>query len=113
MYTLRAGPTLETAAECRALRTLGADVVGMSTAYETVVARAVGLRVLCLSLVTNMCDLSPEPDADATHETPCVPHAAAVAAPQATDDLLNEVIVTGQRAAGRMALIIGCLVERL
>ena len=64
MYTLRAGPTFEKAAECRALRKLGGDVVGMSTAYETVVARAVGLRVLCISLVTNLQNLSPEPIKD-------------------------------------------------
>ena len=116
MYTLRAGPTFETAAECRALRTLGGDVVGMSTAYETVVARAVGLRVLCISLVTNMQELNSEPDAtpepaapakETPHEPRTVMHA------EAENVLVKEVFVEGQRAAERIALLIGRFLERL
>jgi purine-nucleoside phosphorylase len=48
------GPQYETPAEIRMLRTLGADLVGMSTVKETIAARAAGLEVLGLSLVTNM-----------------------------------------------------------
>jgi purine-nucleoside phosphorylase len=48
------GPQYETPAEIRMLRTLGADLVGMSTVKETIAARAGGLEVLGLSLVTNM-----------------------------------------------------------
>lgn len=47
------GPAFETPAEVRYLRAAGADVVGMSTVHEVIAARALGLRVLGLSLVTN------------------------------------------------------------
>jgi len=47
------GPAYETPAEIRMLRRLGADLVGMSTVHEVAVARAAGLRVAVLSLVTN------------------------------------------------------------
>jgi purine-nucleoside phosphorylase len=48
------GPSYETPAEIRALRTLGADLVGMSTAPEVIAARQMGLKVLAISCVTNM-----------------------------------------------------------
>ena len=53
VYAALPGPHYETPAEIRMLRTLGADLVGMSTALEAVAARAEGLEVLALSLVTN------------------------------------------------------------
>jgi purine-nucleoside phosphorylase len=49
------GPTFETAAETRYLRTIGADVVGMSTVQEVIAARACGCHVLALSFVSNLC----------------------------------------------------------
>ncbi|KZP21294.1 purine and uridine phosphorylase, partial [Athelia psychrophila] len=52
-YAWVSGPTYETPAEGRFLRAAGADVVGMSTVPEVVVARAEGMEVLVLSLVTN------------------------------------------------------------
>jgi len=52
-YAWVSGPTYETAAEGRYLRNAGADVVGMSTVPEVVVAREEGMQVLVLSLVTN------------------------------------------------------------
>jgi purine-nucleoside phosphorylase len=48
------GPHFETPAEIRAIATLGADMVGMSTVLETIAARHLGMRVLALSLATNL-----------------------------------------------------------
>lgn len=54
VYAQLPGPHYETPAEIRMLRTLGADLVGMSTVHETIAARAAGAEVLGVSLVTNL-----------------------------------------------------------
>jgi len=59
VYAFVAGPTYETRAECRMLHSLGADMVGMSTVPEIIVARHSGIKILALSLVTNNAVLQP------------------------------------------------------
>jgi purine-nucleoside phosphorylase len=54
VYVANTGPTYETPAEIRALRTLGGDAVGMSTVPEVIVARHANLKVLGLSCISNM-----------------------------------------------------------
>jgi purine-nucleoside phosphorylase len=53
VYMWRSGPSFETPAEIQVARMLGADLVGMSTVPEVIMARHLGLRVLAISMVTN------------------------------------------------------------
>ena len=80
VYVAVVGPNLETRAEYRFLRQIGADVVGMSTVPETVVARHMGLRVMAVSVVTDECF----PDALAPVTLADVLAAAAEAEPKLT-----------------------------
>jgi purine-nucleoside phosphorylase len=90
VYAGLPGPHYETPAEIRMLRTLGADLVGMSTVWETIAARHLGLEVLGLSLVTNLAaGLSGLP----------LDHA--------------EVLEAGRRSAEQMGTLLAEVVDRL
>jgi len=84
------GPQYETPAEIWMLRTLGADLVGMSTVHETIAARAAGAQVLAVSLVTNL--------------------AAGMTGQPLSHD---EVLETGRQSATRAGSLLAGVVSRL
>jgi purine-nucleoside phosphorylase len=90
VYLAVLGPSFETPAEIRAFRTLGADLVGMSTVHEVIVARHMGLEVLGLSLVTNMA-------AGVTGET--IDH--------------EEVMEIGRRVEGQFTSLLTALIPKI
>jgi purine-nucleoside phosphorylase len=90
VYAWMLGPQFETPAEIRMLRALGASAVGMSTVPETILARHAGLKVLALSLITNLAaGMDAEP----------LSHAQTLAAAQAA----------GDRAAGLLEALVPAL----
>jgi len=91
VYVAVTGPNLETRAEYRFLRGIGADVVGMSTVPEVIVAVHAGLEVLGLSVVTDMC----LPDA---LEVATVDKILAVA--RSAEPKLSAIITAAVRSAG-------------
>ena len=94
VFVAVAGPNLETRAEYRFLRTIGADVVGMSTVPEVIVAVHCGLRVVGFSVITDMCL------ADALHPAN-VEHiiaTAAAAEPRLTKLVLG--VLAGEKRKG-------------
>jgi purine-nucleoside phosphorylase len=90
VYVGELGPSYETRAEVQMLIRLGADAVGMSTVPEVIVARALGMRVLGFSCITNYaCGLATAP---ITHD---------------------EVLETTARVASRLQRLVKGVVERL
>ena len=92
VYVAVTGPNLETRAEYRFLRTIGADVVGMSTVPEVIVAVHSGIQVLGISVITDMC----LPDA---LEVATVDHILATA--RSAEPKLRAIIMAAVQAAGR------------
>jgi purine-nucleoside phosphorylase len=90
VYAAMTGPSYETPAEIRFLRTIGADLVGMSTVAETIVANHMGMKVLAISCVTNM---------------------AAGILPQKIDH--EEVLETGRRVRGTFARLLRAVIPAL
>lgn len=87
VYVAVTGPNLETRAEYRFLRTIGADVVGMSTVPENIVARHMNMQVLGLSIVTDECF----PDSLEPVSLEDVLAAAAIAEPLVTN-IIEDVV---------------------
>ncbi|XP_033897672.3 purine nucleoside phosphorylase 6 [Acipenser ruthenus] len=92
VYTMVAGPSYETIAECNMLRMLGADAVGMSTIPEVILARHCGLRVFGLSLITNKVVKDYDSHEKANHE---------------------EVLRTSQHRAENLQNLVSCLVAKI
>ncbi len=90
VYAYMSGPQYETPAEIRALGVLGANLVGMSTVAENIFAAQLGIRVLCVSCVTNM--------------------AAGITGAAITED---EVVEVASSISSKFEALIGGVIERL
>ncbi len=90
IYAAMLGPSYETPAEIRFLRTIGADLVGMSTVPEVIAARHMGIAVLAISCVTNM--------------------AAGISGEKINHD---EVLETGQRVRGKFLALLRAVLPRI
>lgn len=90
VYAALTGPSYETPAEIRCLRTIGADLVGMSTAPEVIAAAHLGMQVLGISCVTNM--------------------AAGILDQPITAE---EVLETGERVKGQFVALLNAVIPRI
>ena len=93
VFVAVAGPNLETRAEYRFLRTIGADVVGMSTVPEVIVAVHSGMRVIGFSIITDMCLADALKPANA-HEIIAVANAAEPKLTKLVKGVLAEELAT-------------------
>ena len=90
VYAALSGPSYETPAEIRYLRTIGADLAGMSTVPEVIVARHMGIRCLAISCVTNLAaGISGQP---LSHQ---------------------EVLETGERVRGQFSALLAAVIPRI
>jgi purine-nucleoside phosphorylase len=90
VYVQFRGPQYETPAEVQMAKAIGGDIVGMSTALEAIAGREAGMKILGLSLITNLAaGISPTP----------LSHA--------------EVLEAGREAEGRLAELLATIVNRL
>ncbi|HSJ53780.1 MAG TPA: purine-nucleoside phosphorylase [Anaerolineae bacterium] len=92
VYAALSGPSFETPAEIRFLRTIGADAVGMSTVPEVIVARHGGIRVLGISGISNVLVAEASPGHETTHE---------------------EVLAAGREIVPRLTKLICSVLDRL
>lgn len=90
VYVALAGPNLETRAEYRFLRTIGADAVGMSTVPENIVANHMGIKCFGMTIITDLCD----PD-------------------NLQPVTVEEVIAVAKEAEPKMTLLLKKIIERL
>jgi len=90
VYAAVPGPSFETPAEIHYLRTIGADLIGMSTVPEVIVARHMGLEVLAISCVTNL--------------------AAGMTGEKITEE---EVLETGERVRGRLLSLLRAVLPKI
>jgi purine-nucleoside phosphorylase len=90
VYAAVLGPNFETPAEIRFLRTIGGDLVGMSTVPEVIAARHLGIEVLAISCVTNM--------------------AAGMTGEKITAD---EIVETGERLSGEFLVLVRAVLPRI
>jgi purine-nucleoside phosphorylase len=95
-YVMSAGPTFETPADVAFLQKIGADVVGMSTVPEVIVARHEGVRAVGLSHISNV-----------------IPSAGGQAEAAVTDGLHQEVLEAGDRVTPKLRALIRRIIERL
>jgi len=94
VYAMTGGPQFETPAENRYFKALGADLIGMSTAHEVIVARHCDIKVVGLSLVTNLSEFETDVDGE-------------------TNDVHSEVLKTGEESMEKASNFVTKLVKCL
>jgi purine-nucleoside phosphorylase len=100
VYAAVTGPSYETPAEVRYLRTIGADAVGMSTVPEAIVCRHMGLDVFALSCITNLAaGVTQAPQAGSTSARTHPAH--------------EEVVTMAQAVSGQISMLLHAMIARM